>query len=595
MCLPTTTNPSSKGVGVDPGAQDNDARRATMVEGVPDSMTPEGQSGARGGVDGSIAWRVLPLRLAISLRLERLAPSRPPRPSRLASTAPTGPSVSRLRLSIKDNILFRASHAGLLLPRQSLLNDPSTAVVVGWNGHDDTVGSLSEYDLSSTEASSGLENDLLLAVPEHGRSALVLTVTVVKRVSRAREGYIAKGDERGTARITLGTVTIGWDGLSCVHAYDTDYFVDPMDGRSSSLPHLRPMAVNLELVAPKSEPHQHTTSSPRDTGTALALLEASKVNGGMYGGGGRDGGIDNRCQQISGCRTAGFSIWLNLQLEQSPTNIPYALSLSPVAAGGSSSLSDVTPIAPASVSLGDFRDPSRRERIPYLQFAWPWDDQRETLIERRRCRVPSRPWRLPSLGDGEQPGRHHQGVVTWPNAKETDNEIPDNGTVSIHLPLVMSALDGNILLRPGNASQQLWTNLDSGTTESVVMGGANEGGEAGCDGRTGPTATRPVYQQQPAIVFVEAYDMGTYAPSERQAAMIIQHLWRRALEGLLRARLWWEWDGEVCRYNAAVRVQACYRGWEGRRRVQEVKRQSVRRGVAAVTIQCQWRCVCDVH
>lgn len=562
-----------------------------MVEYVLDSTTHEGLHCERRGVGDFLAWRVLPSRLAISLRLERLAPSRPPRSSRMPSAASMVPSVSRLRLNIEGKVSFRASHPGLLLPRRSLLDDACTVVVVGWNGYDDTVGTLSEHQVPPTEASSGLENDLLLPVPQHGRDGLVLTVAVVKRfpgvaLSQAREGDTAKVDERGIAKTTLGTVTMEWDGLSCVHAYNTNYFVDPTDGRSTNRPHPRPMSVDVELVASTSKPHQHTASSSRATDIALTSQPTSSANDGMSGGGGGgDGGTENKRHPVSGCRTAGFSIRVHLQLEQSPTDVPYALSLSPIAARDSSSSSDTAPITPALVSLGDFRDPSRRERIPYLQFSWPWDDPSGSLVERRRSLVPFRPWRLPLTDGSKRHRQRHRGVVTWPNTKERDNKTPDNGTVPIILPLVMSGLDGSILLRPDNTSQQLWTNVDSGTTESVVVDFP--------DGRTGPTS-RPVYQQQPAIVFLDAHDMGTYAPLERQAAIRIQHLWRRALEGLRRNRLWWEWNGEVRKFDAATRIQACFRGWSGRRRVQGVKREAVRRSVAAVVIQCQWRCVCDV-
>ena len=83
--------------------------------------------------------------------------------------------------------------------------------------------------------------------------------------------------------------------------------------------------------------------------------------------------------------------------------------------------------------------------------------------------------------------------------------------------------------------------------------------------------------------------MGTYSRLEHKAAISIQRLWRRGLEALRNAKEWWEYDAETRRYNAAITVQAYYRGWKERLGVQAVKRKREIKGAAASVIQRRWR------
>lgn len=283
----------------------------------------------------------------------------------------------------------------------------------------------------------------------------------------------------------------------------------------------------------------------------------------------------------SSCRTVGYTIRVALHLETSPISVPYELSLSPAAARGATATAQTrkkkAKIPASDLSMGDFRNPCRRQRVPYLRFVWPWDDYWLALTERRASLVPDQPWRL---------GSRHS--VTWPDKPPKATRIERGGVaksanvmageVSVRLPITLSGFDGSI---GWYGDQELRKEADGGGdswTESVsAIEPVQDLGESA-----------PSVNGHP-VMFVEAYDMGPYSRLEHGTAMKIQRVWRRGLEAMKNAREWWEYDAEMRRYNAAITVQAHYRGWRERLVFQVVKREGEGKGVAASVIQRRWR------
>lgn len=554
-------------------------------------------------------WRVLPARLAMSIRLERLETSRPPRPLCLPPVAPKI-SVCRLRLGFVGNgASIRASHPGFMLPRRSLVSP--TTVVVGWNGYEDKVGPMSQWkvkvssdDDEGTALPSDLGDDILLPVPRDGRERLVLTLALeANTVGAAASSQFARSAHAKAGTTNLGTASIDWDGLSCLPLHVTDYFVDTPVGRSPTNEHL-PIAIDLELVAPAHSATTRAGTASREVNSRSSInvdtddgvTDKKAIAGGGCGADAAtsvvvkhscEPDIDKYKQLQSrilsdSCVTAGFGLRLTLRLEQSPVFVPHVLSLSPVAAGTpvkyDNTLFSVATAAATvtagkllgtSVALGDFRNPCRRERLPYLRFSCPWDEWWLSVIERRTSLVPHRPWPVGS-----------RRAVTWSktNGDALNNDSSKTGTVAIRLPLLLSGFDGSVAW-PGSANLR----GDNVGVESVTES------EGWCEG--GQSRTRAQGQEPLPVLLVEAYDMGNYAPPEHQAARKLQRLWRRKLDALRSTRLWWEWDADVRRYYAAKCVQANYRGWKGRQSAILFRVEAARRSAAAAVIQRRWRCV----
>ncbi|CAM9137499.1 unnamed protein product [Scytosiphon promiscuus] len=539
------------------------------------------------------AWRILPARMAMSLRLERLTPSRPPRPCRMPSVAPAG-SVCRLRLGLLGwRKLIRTSH-----PTSSRRGHPapsSYTVIVGWNGNHETVGQRLEWPVKVPLLSgvppptSGLSTDFLLELPRSGRRDLAVTFRMMSPPPRTRPRAGAGAERAATDAVaseTLGRASVDWDGLSCLPVSAAGYMVQTLDGRGASPTRNslhEPAAVDLELSAPAS-PRQDTA---RDQSAVCAQTAdgASGVAQALSGSKTRDA----RGPTKSGHRTAGFSLRVSLLLETSPASVPHALTLSPVAVKGPATGVEVGPssssssrataaakkahretLASESFSLGDFRNPCRKHRIPYLRFSWPWDDYGRALTERRDSLVPRAPWEFGS-----------RRALCW--AEPAVGGVTNGrGAVLCRLPLELSGLDGGVSC-PG--SQELRNKGGGGPT-----GGARGTSDAPLRSRGSVSHRAKLNPAPPAVIFVEAYDMGPYAPLEHRAAMTAQRLWRRALRGLRSAREWCEYDATVDRHTAAVRVQANYRGWRGRRMARDVKGEAAQRNAAAAAIQRRWRC-----
>lgn len=530
-----------RGTSSDP-ANDDRAHTTSTAEGEPAS---ENAGECR-------VWKVLPARAALSLRLERLAPSRPPRPSRVPPVAPAD-SVCRLRLGVLGGgPVIRGSHPGALLSRDTL--PESSTVMVGWNGYDASVGSPKEWPVEAPSARenslspSGESTELWLAVPHNGRSDLVLTLRVVAPERRRSAGKGCSGTGADAAA-TLGSVSIDWEGLSCLPVSGTDYFVETPSRKSL----VRPAPIDLELLANVPPPSSSAaTGSARGTNvcgrtSAPASLQMPATDGSI------------KPSNQGSRRTAGLYVRVSLQLETSPVSVPHVLSLSPIAARGPTAEAAENVVKgrpPHNIfSLGDFRDPCRKQRVPYLRFSWPWDDYWSALIERRNSPIAQKPWQHGS-----------RRAVTWATKGVAAKGNVGEGTVSVRLP------------------QKL-----SGVGESAEKVGINEDSSSGAADSALNARTQQCHHPPP-VLFVEAYDMGPYAPVEHRAAMAVQRVWRRASTALRSAREWWEYYAILDRHNAAVRVQANYRGWKGRWRALVAKREAKVRGAAAAVVQRQWRC-----
>lgn len=277
LCIPMTSaagRQPSCGCGDDHPPQPTPnavtVQRCDSDEGaIVDSTVPS----AGGGVAPSLAvlsrcstWRVVPARIAISLRLERLARSRP-RPPYNPSCAPAvGPvgSVCRLRLNVlSGGASVRTQHPESLLPRCSQLESPT--LVIGWNGREETaVGQPpSEWRVRVPPAHGDplcppdLSTASLLAIPRDCRDRLVLTLGVVASAPRApsSSGTSKNTAEEGKekeAEVKLGSVLIDWNGLSRLPTYPTGYFVDARLSSTSGPVVPQPVYVDLELVAARS-------------------------------------------------------------------------------------------------------------------------------------------------------------------------------------------------------------------------------------------------------------------------------------------------------------------------------------------------------
>lgn len=585
LCVPTATRYCS--------AHDGQAHPSTAASSGTPSDTFDGErivstpntADHLGALGDCRSWRVLPARVALSLRQERLTPSRPPRPSRAPPVAPVD-SVCRLRLAIQGVwASIRASHPGSLGPGHC--PSESSTVMVGWNGYDATVGPSLEWPVKVPSAESvqcsSLRTDILLEVPRHERSGLVLTLRVVAAPSPETDSRASKDSAAAEAAVagavTLGSVSIDWDGLSCLPVCYTGYFVDTPTTASPIQP---PAVVDLELLACASPASSSVATANVHSGDSVACYKpatsALRRSAPDESGTPREIGFCGR-------RTAGLFLRVGLQLETSPVSIPHALALSPVAARGPSKASEAARSAssragvdrsgkgspPAGLfSPGDFRDPCRRQRLPYLRFSWPWDDFWAASIERRTSLIPRKPWRM---------GSRTSVVWTSKRVSTSDGITTREGEVTGRLPLTLSGLDGSVEW-PG--SQE----LRNPTAEAVFS-------KASVDsafGAMSPSRCENGQQPHHPVVLVEAFDMGPYARMEHRAAATVQRVWRRALDAVRSAREWWEYYATLDRHNAAVRVQAHYRGWKGRQASVVVKQEAAIRGAAAATVQRRWRC-----
>lgn len=590
-----TTNPPEGGGHEHPSArfQGNGIRSGAAEDDHINSTPSAGNVPVHESVAECRVWRILPARIAISLRLERLRPSRPPRPSRAPLVAPVD-SVCRLRLSILGvGELIRASHAGSLLPRHSL--SESFTVMVGWNGNDQTVGSSLEWpvEVPSTRdipaQSSGLSTDVLLDVPRDCRSGLVLTFRVLRSPRRTNLKPSKWDTETAAAAapVTPASVSIDWDGLACLPVSATDYFVQTL---LVTKPIVQPATADFELL---TDTLSYSSS---------AAADVSAHGGGVFGRKPAPGTAQlpapdkkrSNPHSVGSCRrTIGLFVRVRLQLETSPVSAPHVLSLSPLAARGPteisgpdshhSSSSRMTAeqcgnrgLSAGDVSLGNFRDPCNRHRVPYLRFSWPWDDYWLALTERRSSLVPGKPWRMGS-----------RRAITWARTatatakqKANDANVVSEGEVSGRLPLQLSGLDGSVAW-PG------WQELRKANNEEGLSSSCIAGSSGVYRGRF----YRPQqhYNAQPSVLFIEAYDMGPYAPAEQRAAMAVQRVWRRAIGANRSAQEWWKYYAMVDKHNAAVCVQAHYRGWRGRQRAQVVKLEATINGAAAAIIQRRLR------
>ena len=577
LCVPTTSvEISSLSSADDAAGQDREKWRGSTYT-------------ADGDPAHCRAWRVLPARLALSMRLERLLASRPSRPALVPPAAPEG-CVCRLRIGLVGRgASLRESHPDVSSPGRFL--KPGTTIVVGWNGYSSTVGPRSEWQLPLRGVDdamvSGPSDDILLPVPPLDRERLVLTLGLRRQADeRTSDLSYDEASLPGAELFRQGRVTIDWDGLSCLPLNATNYFVDTKDDRSSKNDvRLSTMPMGLELFTPTSpavRPLREISRlgvSPSRMDPTLTCVDSenddvTKTN-------------PERSQIVAGCRvTAGVSLRLSMRLEESPVRVPHELLLTPIAAGGPGSCFSDTlfkdpqaaPTRPAArssiiVSPGDFRDPCRRERVPYLRFSWPWDDRRVSLVERRTSLVPSRAWRMGA-----------RRAVVWPKTGTVhlsgDRPIR-KGNVGVHLPLVMSGIgqwaspSGSEQLR-GDPADVLKQNASSADNEGSQEHGGFTGRERGSLARS-------------PVLVVEVFDMGHYGASEHRAARTVQRLWRRAVGALDCAQLLHNRNIEVRWHNAAAHLQMNYRGWKGRLRARAVRKEVKRMIAGATALQRRWR------
>lgn len=251
-------------------------------------------------------------------------------------------------------------------------------------------------------------------------------------------------------------------------------------------------------------------------------------------------------------------------------------------------------IAPANTSatrgLGDFRNPCRTERLPYLRFAWPWDEKREGSwagsFYRRRSLVSRRPWRPKHdhiWSNGITHWRTHEKYSSSRSSRrdkvhEATPGTESPGAVTIPLPLELSGLDGSVV-SPGAELLRESPN-DPGETSNG----------ASLDLSRNVRAPR-FLQRSPDVVLVEVFDMGPYSSLEHHAASIAQRVWRKGLEALAATKRSWAWHDECRRRNAAIILQVSYRGWKARQFAQLVRSDAAKRSVSAVVVQRAWRCV----
>lgn len=567
LCIPTTTLRHPTNIFTDfPTPYPLESSNSHgAVNGVTNLIPDTDNVAVSKAVDSCGTWRIIPARLALSLRLERLEPSWPPCLSRVPAMAPPA-TVCRLRLGVLGGgSSIRTLHPSLLPPHRSA--QESSTIKVIWNGYRETVGPSSEwrvevpsiYDAASSASHS--TNDFLLPIPRNARERLILTLIAMR--SPTQDKNDGNKNPKQTPSM-LGSVSINWGSLSCLPSCTTNYFVDAQERQWSTTkdPSIGAMTVDLELrassllrspaVQTSLLAHQALTSTKYEVGVCgdINMVELIRV---------QEQNLNDIVSEC--CRTAGFDIRVKLQLEQSPVSIPHVLSVSPIAARASPSAETQVPLS--VLSLGDFRNPCLMERVPCVRFSWPWDNYWLALVERRTSLAPRRPWHFGS-----------RRATSWRKPRRTKTRT-DTGTVSVRLPLVLSGLDGSVGW-PGCEK------LGKGATNSVTESTAGL-----CRFKSGEVTHK--HEQQPPVVFVEVFDMGSYAPLEQQAARSIQRLWRRALEALQDCRLWWKHDAIVRRYNAATCIQAHYRGLKDRVRAKVSKQEGLRKNEAAATIQRRWR------
>lgn len=592
LCIPTaisetTSLPEASGGSA---GQDRWKRRDISIPQVTDE-TEAIQPSERYIVCCRGAWRVMPARLALSMTLERLSASRPPRLTR-APIAAFGGRLCRLRVGfVGRGTSVRASHPNVARPERFL--PPGTAIFVGWNGCSDTVGPVSEWQVQlckrGDSMTSDLNEDVILSVPPRGRERLLLNLFLKRPAgSTAGESQIRAAVDPNEEMVTLGQASIDWDGLSCLPRHATNYFVETMDGRSSTNDSLfRGMPVDLELVAPTSSiaisppAHSRGEMSP----TAMEPICSRPNENPRRPLVASTGDNQQRSRLVSDCRTtAGVSLRVFLRLEESPSYVHHELSLMPVAAGGPGSCISILPIVgprdsssrlefPGSmVSPGDFRDPCRMDRVPYLRFSWLWDDRRLSLVERRTSLVPPRAWKVAA-----------RRAVVWPRTtgRLADRCTNRTGRITARLPLMSSGID-DCVSWPGRKQ------FRGGQLQDAPLLYVEDGVHRECSELYEWNQRRPLGFP---VLIVQAYDMGNYRPLEHRATRIIQSIWRRAIGALERERLRRERDEDVRRYDAAVCVQENYRGWKARNCARVAREEEERRNARAAVIQRAWRCL----
>lgn len=476
----------------------------------------------------SIAWKVLPARLAISIRLERLEAVRSPRALR-ASPMGIFDYVCRLRLSIIGMTVL-ASHPALGLNRRLM---EMVSVGVRWDRNDgetmeETVTGPCYVTPSRTNGSGWEQGDILLSVPV-SRKDLVLAISVQSRAGSSIYDENLDGD-LGKAGSMIGEARIDWSGLACLPTRRTNYFVDtpdtdsPLRGKPDNIP--PPVLLTLELLSPLSRPPSTSASYTHVSTTSF-----------------HDDVLERNTSQSQKLQTAGLHISLKLSLEESPAFMPHVLEFSPIAARAR----DKVPFRKRNVTVGDFRNPSRFERFPYLCLVWPPEWNKPDLERNsRKGLVPHHPWKAT--------GRHRE--ATWPQ----ETACTRTGIVSVRLPVVLPGVNGG---------------------ECTTLGIERED----------HTEKAQDEALRSAAVLVNVYDMGPCTSEEHRSATIIQCAWRQGLACRQAQRLVWKREAEYHRQEAAVRIQVQYRSWMGWKYGREVKWDKQERERAATAIQCAWRWV----
>lgn len=130
-----------------------------------------------------------------------------------------------------------------------------------------------------TKAAGSEIVDLLLPVPKHNRDRLRLSLRVAVP-SLAYNFQAAKGSIDKDLQISsvVGVVDIGWDGLSCLPVYRTEFFINACDGRSVLHPSL-PVTAELVTVAGARCRFNLATSSVGDLSTTTSVVSQSSSDG----------------------------------------------------------------------------------------------------------------------------------------------------------------------------------------------------------------------------------------------------------------------------------------------------------------------------
>lgn len=525
--------------------------------------------------DKAIGWRILPARLAISLRLERLEASRPARPERVLPIAPPN-SVCRLRLHLQG-ISVLSSHPDLISAQRLL---ESSSVALSLEGSDASDGVFKGFSSRSwrvpcrrTKVMCRKQGDFLLPIPKL-RKGLSLKVSLASQAAA-----LDATKDPLDAGITVGEVRIDWQGLACLPVDRTDYFAMPSEAKPLSRDTPGSTAgypsVTLELNAPSSSSWRCPPTRPSSSQVAplsTTGVFSSSLRGDPSGPVFEEGALVTKSTQKQACgrRTAGVVIRLRLHLEESRIFVPYVLEFSPVEARGGTHANHHGQAREqrtftSLVSLGDFRNPSRLERFPYLRFGWPRKrNEASSGWVWVSSRVPCYPW----VANGTRK------AVTWSDRPRHDvNRI-------VSVPLLAGHTGAH------EASPRK-------TREIPRAGGMH-----GVMNLVGPSASCANALRRPRkstsrsdLVLVAAYDMGWYAPAEHRASETIGRFWRKTLRERRDRRRVREAEAERFRHDAATRFQALYRGWRGRRRAGLARALLEERRKASRVIQRAWRCV----